>query len=755
MPNYYTSKPVELSDSIVRLVGTNQNLAILKMNLDYEIDLNFKINPMAYDDDPNQEKVQSYIKSNIDGITDSQALELTNSLSDNISNNIKHKDTVKSENIPKRKLNNLRLSMGSVMSELNKFRSVQVNAERELSEIEKYKPSIPMYLTEPIEAREIKFHLLYNITSQVIRLIAITDSGLSSININESITNLYDSLDNPTRNDGLQLLESQVQLLLVKNELDDYISSNGITNDLIITLQSVVDNQEENYLDKALESDDLELKSEIRHYDLENRKPFLEDMTPNSQKDKKLISNALNLESYYHIRINSLNKDKKYYYNPNTERYQELDTNELGLLLRTEYNQILFNSQLNSIIELFRTKEEPNDDYINFLNICLDTRTFKQINDRKAVFTTKSLPYNYYDYESNKSRWTEPTLTERTLKQILIPGDDLEDDKLYIDVLQRIGASFKRENIYKKANLYLGSGNNGRGILKTILQTVFTGLNVTVRPNKLTDDFFKVNLGSTNVLIMDELDKDSFTGRDILANYKDLTGRGAEQTRNMRKQDLVTVHNYGMLWLFSNTAPYVKFNEKAYWRRTDLFTLPNTFTDDVKEDDPGNRIYKANPYLDDLIKNDVDGIEWLISRAIYEYKKMVLKGQSFLLDQSITESQYRYDGKHPLRTFIERYVVKTNNKEDRLSNKLIRYHFLDYCINNNIKAKDTGITSEVALSKEIPFKLKDILGDIDIVRPGGKAVYQGLILSIDSETMSDNDIDKEYYQEMLNDFLDD
>ena len=346
-------------------------------------------------------------------------------------------------------------------------------------------------------------------------------------------------------------------------------------------------------------------------------------------------------------------------------------------------------------------------------------------------------------------------MTELTLKQILIPGDHLEDTSLYIDVLQRIGASFKRENIHKKANLYLGSGNNGRGILKTILQTVFTGLNVTVRPNKITDDFFKVNLGSTNVLIMDELDKDSFKGSELLSNYKDLTGRGAEQTRNIRKQDPVTVHNYGMLWLFSNTAPYVKFNEKAYWRRTDLFTLPNSFSDDVQEDDPTERIYKANPYLDDLIKSDVDGMEWLISRSIYEYKQMIINGDSFLLNQTITESQYRYDGKHPLRTFLERYVIKTNNKEDRLSNKLIRYHFLDYCIKNNIKAKDIGIANHNALSKDVGLKLRDTLGDIDIVRPGGKAVYQGLILNMDTDIKSDEDIDNEYYQEMLKDFLED
>lgn len=751
MVNYYISKPLKLADKVFLLVATRQTLVVLKMHYDYTKSLT-EILPISYKD-PTETKVLDYTQKSIENISLEQAWELINTLSDNIKNNIPYKDSIK-EYVPPRKLNDIRLSIQSMERVLNNFRDKEIKEDKELAELKKYRPGITLYLTEPIEAQDIKFHLLYNVNSQIIRLIVVTDNGITTNDINESITNLYYSLDNPTKNNGLQLLDAHINLILVKNELYEWISSRDIVNDLVMTLQSVVDKQESNFLSKALAGNDLELIKAIRSYDLANRKPFLERIKQ-KKEDKALINNALSLEKYYHIRINSLNKDKKYYYNPRTERYQELDTNELGLLLRTEYNQILFDSTLNSIIELFRIKEEPNDDYINFNNVCLDTRTFKKISDRKAVFTTKSLPYNYYDYESNKYRWPKPTLIEKTLKQILIPGDDLEDTSLYIDFLQRVGASFKRENIHKKANLYLGSGNNGRGILKTILQTVFPGLNVTIRPNKLNDDFFKVNLGSTNVLIMDELDKDSFSRPGFLANFKDLTGRGSEQSRNMRKQDLVTIRNYGMLWLFSNTAPYVKFNEKAYWRRTDLLTLPNTFSDEVKDDRPGERIYKANPNLDDSIKVDIKGIEWLISRSIYEYKQMIINKDTFLLNQSITQSQFIYDGKHPLRTFLERYIIKTDNLENRLSNKLIRYHFLDYCIKANIKGKDIGISDNVALSKEIGLKIRDTIGDIKPVRPGGKVVYRGLILHMDTDIMSDDDIDNEYYQEMLNDFLED
>ena len=63
------------------------------------------------------------------------------------------------------------------------------------------------------------------------------------------------------------------------------------------------------------------------------------------------------------------------------------------------------------------------------------------------------------------NNWEDATLTERTLRQILIPKDNPEDTSLYIDYLQRVGASFFENNVHKSITLYQGKGNNGKSIL--------------------------------------------------------------------------------------------------------------------------------------------------------------------------------------------------------------------------------------------------------------------------------------------------
>lgn len=482
-------------------------------------------------------------------------------------------------------------------------------------------------------------------------------------------------------------------------------------------------------------------KTVIRYFNANDSKPILEPKQ-HSKADTILIKNCEDLQSYYNICINKSNK-KKYYYNPYTNKYEELDLNTLGLLLKDEYGIILFDYELTRMLQLFRISQEPKDDYINFNNCCLNTNTFEITTDEK-IFTTKNIPYNYIP---NPKDCKQGTIVEKTLKQILIPADNPTDDSLYIDCLQRIGASFKRENIHKKGTLYLGTGNNGRGILKRIIETIFKALAVTVRPEKLKDDFFKVNLGSTNIIVMDELDKNSFNNATVLANLKDITGRGSEQTRNMREQEVITVKNYGMLWLFSNVAPSVAFNQIAYWRRMDLLTLPNTFEENIKEDKPKQRIYKANPYLDDAIAKDTDGIEWLISESIYQYKQMIEQGQDFARSQTVEQSQFAFDGKDPLRVFIESFVMQTNNKDDKLSNKIICYHFLQWCINNDVK--DLDATSYQELTRNIGNKLNNLFNQLDVVKINGLKHYKGLSLNIDSEVLELEDIDNVYFNELI------
>lgn len=239
-------------------------------------------------------------------------------------------------------------------------------------------------------------------------------------------------------------------------------------------------------------------------------------------KTDDLISMKTDLEDYYKIKINKEDM-KKYYFNYKTQRYEVLNELILGQLLENDFDLILLEKDITNLLKLFRKIEKANNNLIKFKNKCIDTSNdFKEV--KEDSFTIK-----YVDYElCNIDEVKENTVYETTLKEILIPANNPKDDKLYIDCLQRLGSSFLRDNKYKQAPQYLGAGNNGRGILKQIITSPFqNGMYLNIRPDSLTEKFFKINLGATNILTMDELGRDSFKKTGTLEAFKDITGRGS------------------------------------------------------------------------------------------------------------------------------------------------------------------------------------------------------------------------------------
>lgn len=563
------------------------------------------------------------------------------------------------------------------------------------------------------------------ITNKVIKSIPFKDNGASF-----KTTVLYNYSSESNKKKGLP-------------SISDYLKKSGLFNETEADFYIMQLEKNCNMSAKIVSNGVISLK-DIHH----------------QPKDKDLIANALQLEQYYNMCINE-DTGEKTFFNYETEKYENLTTNSYGLILRDNFNMHLFDNELDKMLQIVRRTVKPNADYINFDNGLVNTADkFKMTSDHKAVYTVKNLSYNFYDYKNEPGRWQETTLIEKTLRQLLIPGKEPNNEKLYIDFLQRLGASFLRENIHKKATLYLGDGNNGRGILKHIIELVFQDLGITIRPNALTDNFFKRNLANTNVILMDELDTDSFKRPEILANYKDITGRGADKGRKMHTDnELLENKNYGMLWLFSNTAPFVPFSETAYWRRTDLLILPNTFLEDISQDNPNENEFKADPNLDIKLDLDTDGIEWLISRSVYEYKRMREKHKIFLLNQTAEQSQFKYDGSDPLRIFLTKYIIRDKSRTDMtLSNRIIRYHFINWALKENLTGQGIGITGEADLSRVVRTKMENLFGKIEsTVKPknqNGQTSYVGFILNIDTDIKLDTDLDLELYDEMVKEFFD-
>lgn len=445
-----------------------------------------------------------------------------------------------------------------------------------------------------------------------------------------------------------------------------------------------------------------------------------------SERQAQLINTKKEIEKYYKIRVNADNKQEKYYFNYNTNKYELLDTFQLGILLERDFYITLAEKDITTIFGMLRNVEQPNNDAIAFNNIILDTRTFEKLpND---TFTVKKIPYNYIPISETK----QDTLVEKTLKEIFIPANDSENQDLYLDFLQRFGATFKRVNKHKFIYMLHGKGNDGKGIVLKIMSMVYGDLAVSVKPSNLTDDFFATNLSDTNLILIDELNKNSFTNQ-IVDVLKDVSGRGVRDVRIMRSQETIKAKDYGVIMIATNNIPNVPFNQVAYWKRLILIDLPNTFDetlDENTEDNIQENILKANEDLEFQLQDDTDGIEWLISASIEAYKN---KGDKFVITQSATATQLLSETRNPISAFVDTFVQETANSNNKLTNLEIKYYLLKWCIKNNITLKDLDVISTKDLSIEIGIIIGNKFPNSmdNKARKDGVTAYPYLVLNID------------------------
>ena len=232
----------------------------------------------------------------------------------------------------------------------------------------------------------------------------------------------------------------------------------------------------------------------------------------------------------------------------------------------------------------------------------------------------------------------------------------------------------------------------------------FWDLAVSVKPSNLTDDFFATNLSDTNLILIDELNKNSFTDQ-VVDVLKDVSGRGVRDVRIMRSQETIKAKDYGVIMIATNNIPNVPFHRLAYWKRLILIELPNTFDETLDhntEEKIQENILKANEDLEFQLQDDTDGIEWLISASIEAYKN---KGDNFRITQSATTTQLLSQSTNPINAFIDSMVCETANHNNRLTNLEIKYYFLKWCIHNNITLKDLDVISTNELSQEIGYIL--------------------------------------------------
>lgn len=602
----------------------------------------------------------------------------------------------------------------------------------------------PENVTESIleDVSRIKGILIQNLNVGFCDNINNNEKIKQAIDENETI-NLYISLeiDKKIPKDlKIFYINSEFSLIKTKDKLaiyDDETKEYFIFNELEEIPDNIIYKIELRELQQAIRGHSKELdKSTIDPNILDlilytENKPSL--WLEQTDKEQSLVLIKKQLENYYKIKVNADDINKKYYFNYETRKYELINILRFGFLIENEHGVTLSETDLNNVYKMFRNVQKPNNDAIAFNNCVLDTTNFKEL--PLDTFTIKQLPFNYRPLSECK----KGSLIEETLKKILIPANDPNNIKYYIDFLQRVGASFKRENIHKIINFYNGSGDDGKSTLLKILSFLHCDLSIFLKPENLKDDSFITNLSNLNVMLIEEMNKNSLKG-DIVELVKDMSGRGVRDVRRMYTQETQKVKDFGVFFIATNILPFVDFSNKAYWERANIIKVPNKFDN---YEDLENNIYLADPDIESKLAQDIDGLEWLISASIDAYAKR--PNNEFTIKQSALETQFIYDGVNPIRVFIETFIINTENKEDIISNKEIVFYLLKWAVKNDFKKEDLGVSTMGELRQEVGAKLKNQFKNIDDLKQKngkhGATAYRSLAINMDGvEEMTTPDL---------------
>ena len=421
-------------------------------------------------------------------------------------------------------------------------------------------------------------------------------------------------------------------------------------------------------------------------------KSFKEILSDKPNNLKALIDLGQAMSEKFNIKRT---KEGKYFYKKDFMQpldwgiYQKLIEDTFGLHL-SKNDVIKSMESISGVYEERRELWEFSDNY--YLNT--ENYTIKQLEpqltSRKFIHNEKLLKYNP---EVEIDNGEEATLMEQTLRQILIPLEDSEDDELFKDFLYFVGWSLINGNVGKNIIIYYNkNGNNGKSVLGKILKCVFTSKLVMVQPQDFNDTFFNARIDDTNIILIDEILSNSLNGKwDLLK--KIAGGQITDNIREMYSDTRREALGKGTLFIMTNELPEIPINDTALLYRLLIYELPNKF---VNNPNPtGSNELPMNLQIFQELEDDRDGLEWLINMSIKRY----LEGEFIRQDDNTTKEIISRDN------FIQKWLIENTciSEYKYISNKeLVEF----FCNNSNYES----IYSKNAIAQRIGTGLKDIYG---------------------------------------------
>lgn len=345
-----------------------------------------------------------------------------------------------------------------------------------------------------------------------------------------------------------------------------------------------------------------------------------------------------------------------------------------------------------------------------------------------------SLPVNEY------KKTYGMTLTEIILRQILIPKENQNDIRLFKDRLERVGSNIYGKNLYKVLTFYYGDGNNAKSILNLLDHLIFNNLNYEITPETLKDKFKLTGFFNRLIVSIDEVTSKSFD--DLKDQIKKITSKYSKmEERGLYSDNTIKLYGFPNINIYSNELLDLNpATEGALFDRIDYLELPNKFVS-KNELDKYNNTYEIVDGIEDLLKQDLEGLSWLITASIICFKEMRQTKNRYTLRQTQEETIDIFLNIDHLTKFLMLYTeyVEDLDRQDFISMDEIKNSYLNYMDRQKkpVDLVDLPKTIGLKLSKVYKNELK-IKGNKIKEAGTGRTLYKLKLKSFEDLTREYN-----------------
>ncbi len=438
--------------------------------------------------------------------------------------------------------------------------------------------------------------------------------------------------------------------------------------------------------------------------------------------------------------------EKIYYFNNDLNYFEELTDIKLKNLIRKDLGITLLKSDYDKLFKSLQSTDKQYDNILVFNNMLYDMNNMEELNFPNCNYNRK----NYLapaligfendndnitllnfdtDLDYKKINEVDPqekniTFVEKTLRQILIPKDDPENLTMFKDFLQRLGSCILGKNKYKVITLYYGDGNNGKGILKLLFELIFNKGAYSLEPETFEDNFNAPSFANRKVLLLDEIDKNTF--KNMKPTLKRISSPASRiEQRGIYSSENIVLNNFPNFFIFANELVKLEMSETALFNRFDFLKLPNYFVDE-KELNKKENSYLVDTNTEEKIKSDDKGLSWLITASIKAFSEMQNNNSNFILKQTASETMDKLANTDYLTKFISLHTEldKGLAHSEYTTNKEILQQYKEYLEQLGVTTTETDeqISRRIGTTIKKVYDIQGKITDNDIYYKQNKTI---------------------------------